>query len=216
MSKSSALFGAICLAFTSIAVANPVTVKVASFNRSGVWVAQKIEHKYDHKQYAGSSVRISDSGLVEVETQFSNGKQIDGDHFAVHVFFLGPDRELLGAVRQVKGLNGSMGARATEGTEKTRIAIRGLSFGRLNKGTVVWKFSFIDGVDDRACWSSAANAASKAVLGFSTPISVQTALEALRGTESGGTQPGGWGLMVLDSDLDKIADAANVMRRCGW
>lgn len=93
----------------------------------------RFETKYEDKQYAYSNVLIEGSGQVNVDTKFSNGKEIDGDTFVAVTLFLGSDSEVIAAMRQTKGLPAAFRGKTQEGVVESKGVIPRERLSELNR-----------------------------------------------------------------------------------
>lgn len=74
------------------------------------------EGQKDNRQYCGTDFVIATDGAWSATTQFSNGKKIDGDHFAAVMTLRDQGGKPLIVTKQVAGVDGSFGGRARERT----------------------------------------------------------------------------------------------------
>lgn len=75
-----------------------------------------VEQNIDKHQVGYIDGTIAESGKVSLTAKFSNGKQWAGNNFYSITRFVGKNGEVLHAVIQEKGLDGSFGGRAREGS----------------------------------------------------------------------------------------------------
>lgn len=110
------VFLLVCFGFAS-ASASEVAFKGLPFE------VKELFDEIDKHQLTYTSIRIGAEGKGTVTTKFSNGKQLDGDHFVTYTQFLDDQGHVLAIVRLAKGLNGSGGGKAKEGTVSSGVSL---------------------------------------------------------------------------------------------
>ncbi|WP_141103963.1 hypothetical protein [Rhizobium sp. R634] len=81
------------------------------------------ERNIDTHQVGYGDVSLAPSGLATITATFSNGKKIAGNKFYAVTGFFDRDDRLIFSYVQWKGLNGSFGGKAREGSVTDRVQL---------------------------------------------------------------------------------------------
>jgi len=106
-----------------------------------------LDHRFEDKQYGYTKVTIGLDNVLTIWTKFSNGKEIDGDHFGVHVILSAGDGKIIRVVTHAAGVNAAAFCRhACEWEKTTRVQLTDeerIKFASIGADYYMW-----DEVDD--------------------------------------------------------------------
>jgi hypothetical protein len=110
------------------------------------------EQRIDRRQYGYTDVTVDRAGVATFTTKFSNGKQWDGDHFFARIVLRDAAGRPVAAVEQKKGLNGSFGGKAREGSVTNKLRLTPGQWARVRSVKV--EMGHYDAIDDAKVWEA--------------------------------------------------------------
>lgn len=116
------------------------------------------DHTFEEKQYATCWINGDPTGF-SIEVHFSNGKKLDGDHFACVVALKSSDGSVVGAASYKCGINAAFFGKTKEKKFNSRIDLTAYDRGRAVDAEIV--FEQPNTRDDIAIWKAIAEAAKK-------------------------------------------------------
>lgn len=95
------------------------TLGMATFHARALDLPYQLvdEGRLDNHQFIWNRVTVDQTGLATLEAKFSNGKQLDGDHFFSWVHFVNSAGKSVVVVKQAKGIDSSWGGKGREAWE---------------------------------------------------------------------------------------------------
>ncbi len=117
----------------------------------------RVEHTYEEKQYGSCDIASVDSGF-KVHVSFSNGKKVDGDHFACSVILQNAAGEPIKGLQFKAGLNGAFFGKTVERHLDGFIELDNSQKAVASQALV--SFTQFDDVNDRDFWEKMKKIAS--------------------------------------------------------
>lgn len=125
-----------------------------------VSLAQPVEqhHTYEDKQYGTCWIKKDDTGF-SIDVDFSNGKKLDGDHFACIVVLKASDGEVIAAANYKCGINATFFGKTKERKFSSHIDLAADQRGKATQAEIF--FEQPNTRDDIAIWKTIAEVAKK-------------------------------------------------------
>jgi hypothetical protein len=130
-----------------LAVAGVAMLSSTCFAKPSFPYSYHAEQNIDESQVGYVDVVIDADGNGSVSTKFSNGQQIRGNTFSSATGFYAADGKLLLVVVETKGLDGSLGGRAREGTVSENVQLTPDQLKVFDHAGLIKMAALCDGID---------------------------------------------------------------------